>query len=233
MTAMTQVKMLRVLQQQRFERVGGNETIETNVRLIAATNRNLQQRINDGEFREDLYYRLGVFTIKLPPLRDRGDDLERLVTYFLGRFNRELRREVRRVSPEAMAILKRHKWPGNVRELQSALKNALLRASGTVLVPDFLPEYLTRPPTEQTAISEEHPWQQFISDRLQAGSENVYAEVQELMEKHLLAQVLEHTEGNQVQAAKILGIARNSLRQKIRTLGMSIQRSVKTGDRDE
>src|SRR6478672_6417497 len=137
-----QGKVLRLLQDQQFERVGGNETIRTDVRLIAATHRDLKAWSEEGRFRPDLYYRLGVFTVHLPPLRERGDDLLMLVQYYLRRFSRELGREVRQVAPEAMTRLRGYSWPGNIRELQSVLKQALLQASGAVLLPAFLPEPL-------------------------------------------------------------------------------------------
>src|SRR5437588_4161101 len=138
-----QPKMLRLLQEQAFERVGGNETVRTDVRLIAATHRDLKAWSEEGKFRPDLYYRLGVFTIPLPPLRERGDDLSLLVRHYLRRFSRELGREVREVAPEALERLLNYPWPGNIRELQSVLKQALLQASGTVLLPAFLPELTT------------------------------------------------------------------------------------------
>src|SRR5438045_3591098 len=131
----TQAKMLRVLQEQAFERVGGNEVVRTDVRLIAATHRDLKAWAAEGKFRPDLYFRLGVVTIHLPSLRERGDDLSLLVQLFLRRFSGELGREVREVAPEALERLRSYSWPGNVRELQSVLKQALLRASGTVLLP--------------------------------------------------------------------------------------------------
>ena len=139
MTPLTQAKVLRVLQDGRFERVGGNETIRTDVRVIAATNRDLEQMVAAGEFRGDLYYRLGIVTITLPPLRERAEDLPLLVDHFLRRFSPELGKEVDRIAPEALEVLRRHPWPGNIRELQSVLKQALLRAQGPVLVADFLP----------------------------------------------------------------------------------------------
>src|ERR1700680_4218207 len=136
----TQAKMLRVLQEQAFERVGGNETIRTDVRLIAATHRDLKAWSEEGKFRPDLYYRLGVFTIHLPPLRERGDDLPLLIRHFLRRFGRELGRDVREAAPEALQRLRAYPWPGNIRELQSVLKQALLRSSGNVLLRNFLPQ---------------------------------------------------------------------------------------------
>src|SRR5207253_10818398 len=135
-----QAKILRLLQEQAFERLGGNETIRTDVRLIAATHRDLTAWSAEGRFRPDLYYRLGVFTIHLPPLRERGDDVPVLVRHYLRRFSRELGREVREVAPEALERLRGYRWPGNIRELQSVLKQALLQASGTVLLPAFLPD---------------------------------------------------------------------------------------------
>src|SRR5207244_1005344 len=129
-----------------FERVGGNETIRTDVRLIAATHRDLTAWSAEGKFRPDLFYRLGVFTIHLPPLRERGDDLPMLVQHYLRRVSSELGREVRDVAPDAMERLRDYPWPGNIRELQSVLKQALLQASGTVLLPAFLPELSGKPP---------------------------------------------------------------------------------------
>src|SRR5207247_5865098 len=128
------------------ERVGGNETGRTDVRLIAATHRDLKAWSAQGKFRPDLYYRLGVFTIHLPALRERGDDLPMLVQHYLRRISRELGREIREVAPEALERLRNGSWPGNIRELQSVLKQALLQASGTVLLPAFLPELSGEPP---------------------------------------------------------------------------------------
>ncbi|HMG20692.1 MAG TPA: sigma-54 dependent transcriptional regulator, partial [Kofleriaceae bacterium] len=135
-----QAKILRLLQDQTFERLGGNETIRTDVRLIASSHRDLRLRAAEDKFRPDLYYRLGVFTIHLPPLRDRLEDLPILVAHYLRRFSAELGREIREIAPEALARLRAYTWPGNIRELQSVLRQALLRASGGVLLPGFLPE---------------------------------------------------------------------------------------------
>src|SRR6266568_4197350 len=135
-----QAKMLRLLQEQSFERVGGNETVRTDVRLIAASHRDLKALAADGKFRPDLYYRLSVFTIQLPPLRERGEDLPMLVQHYLRRFGKELGREVRDIAPEAIERLRNYSWPGNIRELQSVIKQALLHSTGSVLLPAFLPE---------------------------------------------------------------------------------------------
>jgi two-component system nitrogen regulation response regulator GlnG len=228
-TSLTQTKLLRVLQGQQFERVGGNETIRTDVRLIAATNHELEDLVPSGRFRGDLYYRLSVFTIRLPPLRERGEDLRLLIDHFVKRFSRELGKDVQSVAPEAVEILRRYAWPGNVRELQSVLKQALLHATGPVLLPDFLPASVRR---EDVALDEPASagslpdWDRFVGERLEAGSTELYAEALGLMERRLLTAVLRHTGGNQVQAARILGITRGSLRNKIRTLGITIGRSV-------
>jgi two-component system nitrogen regulation response regulator GlnG len=136
MSPLTQAKVLRVLQEKAFERVGGNETIRTDVRVLAATNRDLEKMVAEGRFRPDLYYRLSVFIIALPPLRERDEDLALLVEYFLRRFSRELGKQVFRASPEALAVLEAHGWPGNLRELQSVLKQALLCSKGPVKRPD-------------------------------------------------------------------------------------------------
>ncbi|VTR97842.1 sigma-54-dependent transcriptional regulator [Tuwongella immobilis] len=142
MSPMTQSKVLRVLQDQQFERVGGNELVQTDVRLIAATNRDLESAMADGSFRSDLYYRLNVCTIRLPPLRERLSDLPLLIEHFLRRFNPELGKSIVRIAPTALELMQRHAWPGNIRELQSTIKQALLMATGTTLLPEFLPETL-------------------------------------------------------------------------------------------
>src|SRR4051812_5390460 len=135
-----QAKILRLLQEQSFERVGGNETIRTDVRLIAATHRDLKAWSDQGKFRADLYFRLSVFTIHLPPLRERGDDLVTLIHLFVKRFSAELGRDVREVSADTIERLRNYSWPGNIRELQSILQQAILRSTGPVLLPAFLPE---------------------------------------------------------------------------------------------
>ncbi len=240
MSSLTQSKLLRVLQEQTFERLGGNETIRTDVRMLAATNANLESSVAAGKFRQDLYYRLSVFTIHLPPLRMRGDDLCLLIGHYLRRFNRELGKDVQGVSPEALELLRRYPWPGNVRELQSVLKQALLKAAGPLLLPDFLPTSVTGAVAKETdvggtddAAPRDAGLEQFIETRLQAGTEELYAETVRRLERLLLMRVLRHTGGNQLQAAKILGITRGSLRTKIRDLGIHIDRTITGGDETE
>jgi two-component system nitrogen regulation response regulator GlnG len=235
MSPLTQSKLLRVLQEQTFERLGGNELIRTDVRVLAATNTNLEAAVAAGHFRLDLYYRLSVFTIHLPPLRERGDDLKLLVQHYLRRFNRELGKGVQGVAPDALELLHRYPWPGNVRELQSALKQALLKAAGPVLVTDFLHPSVTGSPSVPSddgsgEAETERELAAFIEARLQAGTEELYAEALRWMERLLVTRVLRHTGGNQLQAARILGITRGSLRTKIRDLGIRIDRTITRSD---
>jgi two-component system nitrogen regulation response regulator GlnG len=229
MTPLTQTKILRVLQEQTFERVGGNETIHTNIRLIAATNADLDKLVAMGRFRGDLFFRLNVFAIRLPPLRDRGEDIRLLIEYYVQRFARELGREVLAVPEETLALLRRYSWPGNVRELQSVLQTALLRMSGAVLLPQFLPATVQNPPPANGTPPVEtgaFDWDRFVASRLEQGSENLYDEALVLMERELLTRVLRHCGGNQVQAARLLGITRTTLRSKMRALKLTIERSV-------
>jgi len=224
----TQAKLLRLLQERTFERVGGNETIKADVRILAATNHDLPAAVAAGRFREDLYYRLSVFSIHLPPLRERGDDLHLLVQHYLHRYSRELAKDVQAIAPEALDLLRGYGWPGNVRELQSVLKQALLQAAGAIVVPDFLPAWLHQGARTDLPAAEalDQGWTRFLDDRLHAGSEHLYDEALQRLERQLLTHVLRHTAGNQLRAAKILGITRGSLRNKIRDLGIRIDRTV-------
>ncbi|HVP12784.1 MAG TPA: sigma-54 dependent transcriptional regulator [Phycisphaerae bacterium] len=233
MSPALQAKILRLLQDQTFERVGGNETVRTDVRLIAATHRDLKAWSADGKFRPDLYYRLSVFTIELPPLRQRGDDLALLTRHYLRRFSRELGRDVRDLAPEALERLQAHAWPGNVRELQSVLKQALIAASGNVLLPAFLPELRSELFADTTGRSKEvASLRAFILERLGSQSEDLYAETHREVDRLLLPLVLAHTDGNQHQAARLLGIARQTLRVKLRELDLHITQSVEAGEKD-
>ena len=231
MAPLTQAKVLRVVQEKSFERVGGSETIGTDVRLIAATNADLETLVEEGSFRRDLYFRLNVFSIALPPLRERGGDLRLLIEHYLARFARELGKPVSGLGPDAFAVLEAHRWPGNVRELQSVLKQAVLRMQGSVLLADFLPARLTGS-ASGAAEGAGFAWDAFVNERLAAGTSELYAEALERMEREVLVRILRHTGGNQVQASQILGITRGSLRNKIRSLGISIGRSV-SEDADE
>jgi two-component system nitrogen regulation response regulator GlnG len=231
-----QAKILRLLQEQTFERVGGNETIHTDVRIIASTHRDLKARVAEEKFREDLYYRLSVFTIQLPPLRERGDDLPVLVRHYLRRFSRELGREVRDIDAGALERLRGYAWPGNIRELQSVLKQALLQASGTVLLPAFLPE-IAAASTNGTAVpavpvEQDVGLEAFIRQRLSLEATDLYAEMHREVDRVFLTMVLEHTQGSQRQAARVLGIARQTLRLKLRELGLQVVHSVEADEEE-
>ena len=250
-----QSKMLRVLQEQSFQRVGGNDTIQTNVRIITATHRDLKQAAEAGRFRSDLYYRLNVFEIEIPPLRERLDDLPLLVQHFLTRTRLELDKGVKSVSPETLVELRAYPWPGNIRELQSVIKQAVLKSVGPVLMPEFLPDFvreghavspasiLAEPPEPVTAEAAESPaadatthkpvpktewsaWDDFITKQIAAGSTSIYDDAIRLTEKHVISRVLRHTDGNQVRAAELLGITRTTLRNKVKQLRITIGRTV-------
>jgi two-component system nitrogen regulation response regulator GlnG len=221
-----QAKMLRVLQDQRFERLGGTQTRQTQVRVLAATNKDLEAEVAAGRFRKDLYYRLKVVTISVPPLRQRREDVAELATYFLFRFNGELGTDLRGFAPEALELLQAYCWPGNVRELQGVIKQAMLAATGPVLLADFLPAEVRRqsapppgdhPPAELdlSAIIEgalrEHPGQAY--DRVLAA-----------VERALLSRVLRQTSGHQARASDMLGLNRATLRTKLRALGLAVDK---------
>jgi two-component system nitrogen regulation response regulator GlnG len=238
-----QAKVLRLLQDQTFERVGGNETVHTDVRLIAATHRDLKVWSDEGKFRPDLYYRLNVFAIHLPPLRERGDDLLVLVRHYLRRFSRELGCEVQEVALEALARLRSYDWPGNIRELQSVLKQALLRSQGPVLLPDFLPDNLV----SGRVVSGE--WSQgsaqltthdspltnpeaFLHQRLSPDSRDLYREIHREVDRLVLPRVLEYTGGNQQRAALLLGITRRTLRTKLQDAGLHVAHALEANEAD-
>lgn len=216
----TQVRLLRVLQDQTFQRVGGEEIIHTDSRVIAATNRDLAGMAQANRFRVDLFYRLAGYTISLPPLRDRGDDLILLVQHFLAALHRELGTAVRGLTAEALARLRAYSWPGNLREFQSVLRKAVLRATGPVLTADLLefqhPGAHTTParPLAIGAVSE------FVAARLADGSKSLYAEWLARTEPELFQLVLAHFHGNITQAAEALGLNRMTLRGRIRQYGL-------------
>jgi DNA-binding NtrC family response regulator len=230
-----QAKLLRVLQEQAFERVGGSETIRTDVRLIAATHRDLYAWSDEGKFRLDLYHRLSVFTIHLPPLRERGDDLELLVHFYLRRVSRELGRDVREIAPEAIERLRGYSWPGNLRELRSVLNQAILRAQGPILLADFLPAILltaAEPAAPGPPPAGRIDPDAFIRQRLGPDCRGLYAEFHQELDRLLLARVMEYTGGNQARAALLLGIARRTLQLKLQELGLRVTQSVETDQGD-
>ncbi|QEL14093.1 sigma-54-dependent transcriptional regulator [Limnoglobus roseus] len=237
MPLLAQVKLLRLLQEQSFERVGGNETVTTDVRVIAATNADLDKHVAAGRFRADLYFRLNVFPINLPPLRDRGADLDLLIDFYVGRYAAEFHRAVAVAPDETRAALRAYRWPGNIRELQSVLKQAILHSGGAILLPgDLSISAGATPlasPTEAgpaSADARERVWDQYVATRLDSNSNNVYAECLEHLERELLTRTLQRTGGNQLRAAERLGITRGSLRFKLKSLGITIEKSVWSDD---
>jgi transcriptional regulator with PAS, ATPase and Fis domain len=202
----TQVKLLRVLQEREFVRVGGTKTISCDVRIIAATNRDLKKAMQQGGFREDLYYRLNVFPVQLPPLRERTDDIPLLVTHFVERNSRELGLSPRQVSPEAMKLLCGYRWPGNIRELRNVIERAVLLCDSGVITPDLLPREITGEPS-------------------QAESEPLGA--LEDYEKALIVKALEENEWNQTRAAQSLNISRDNLRYRLKKY------QIRRGDEEE
>jgi two-component system nitrogen regulation response regulator GlnG len=229
MSPLVQSKVLRVLQSQEFERVGGNSTIKTDVRVIAATNRNLEKMVEAGDFRSDLYYRLSGFTIHLAPLRERRDDLLPLLEKFLAIFSRDLNKDIHGIAPEAVQILVNYSWPGNVRELQNVLKQTLLRSAGPVIIPDFLPDKVRHVELATTApnAAGDTDLRAFVDQHLNGGTQNLYADALEFMERYVVTRVLQTCEGNQSQAARLLGITRGCLRSKVRALNISIDARVR------
>ncbi len=237
MTPLTQTKVLRLLQEQAFERVGGTQTVRTDVRVIAATNADLEAMVGDGRFRADLFFRLNVFAIRLPPLRSRGADVPLLVDHYVRRFGKELGRPVQAITDEAANLLREYPWPGNVRELQSAVKQAILHMKGGVLTADALPsavaagDPLVRTPAPPPSVAGSlFDWERYVMDHVRKGSNDLYASALELMEREILVRVLKLTGGNQLRASEILGITRGSLRHKLRTLNISVGKSVWSDD---
>jgi two-component system nitrogen regulation response regulator GlnG len=222
-----QAKMLRVLQDQRFERLGSNETLQTQVRVLAATNKDLEAEVVSGRFRKDLYYRLKVVTLAVPPLRDRPEDVAELAHYFLFRFNRELGLDLRAFAPETLELLQTSPWPGNVRELQSVVKQAMLNASGHLILPEFLPDSLLHEPAPALpgdATGGNLDLDALIESLLPQAAGRLHEEVIAAVERALFARVLRHTHGHQAQASELLGLNRSTLRHRLRTLGLAVDK---------
>ena len=232
-----QAKMLRVVQEQRFERLGGNESVRTQVRLLFATNQDLEKLVEQGRFRRDLYYRLRVLTIQVPPLRDRLGDVPELAHYFLFRFNQELGLDLRGFAPQTLELLGRYQWPGNVRELQGVIQHAMLHASGHLVVPEFLPSPLHQGalPVQPAGAPASHRFdlEQYMEDLLaQPNQTNLHSQVIQRIERLLLSRVLAHTQGHQGRASELLGLNRTTLRNKLRALGLAVDRVVTEAEAD-
>jgi two-component system nitrogen regulation response regulator GlnG len=213
-----QTKVLRALQERTIERVGGTDPIRVDVRVLAATNRDLETLMKEGQFREDLYYRLNVVTINLPPLRERRRDIPLLVEHFLAKHAAELGE--RGVAPEALDRLVGHDWPGNVRELENVVQRAMVMATSGVILPEHLP---IGPVSAAASVAVDATLEEIIERKLmecvrglrEHASAHLYDLMIGLVEKPLLRAVLRETGGNQVRAAQILGINRNTLRKKL------------------
>jgi len=236
MAPSVQAKVLRVLQEQRFERVGGNKELKTDVRIIAATNRPLEQMVEDGDYREDLLYRLNGVTIELPPLRDRVSDVPALVRFFLGQAKREFNKpDLEGLSPEAVERLTAYDWPGNVRQLRAVIRRCVLDSVMPVITPDGLPREVlgatsssesARLSAEANLDSSGTRLPDLVRSLLQNRSTNVYSEALEYMEKYVITMVLKETNGNQSQAAEILGITRGKLRDRIKSFDIVLSSDV-------
>jgi DNA-binding NtrC family response regulator len=210
-----QVKLLRVLQESEFERVGGIKTIKVDVRLVTATNRDLLEEIGAGNFREDLFYRLNVVPIQIPPLRERREDIPLLADHFISKFNERLKKQIVAISPEAVEQLVAYNWPGNIRELENLMERTVLFCEGPeIRVSDLPPEIVGVAVPASAATTEEGP-------RPAAGSlkEAVRAET-ERVERELIQRALDATGGNVTQAARKLKISRKSLQTKMKELGL-------------
>jgi len=228
MTMSTQGKLLRVLQEKTIQRLGAKETIAVNVRVLAATHRDLEAAIRDGQFREDLYYRLNVAVITVPPLRDRREDVPALVRYFLHRYGEELGAPNAAMSNEAIQFLQQQPWAGNVRELENVIRKALLQARGFTIGPDEVRAALLHTKLPHPAIDQ--PLASYIADLLARAArgelENVGDAVTEATERELYAQAIQLAQGNQAKAAKWLGVSRPTIREKLTTYGLHAKREV-------
>jgi two-component system response regulator HydG len=207
MSGLMQAKLLRVIQERELQRVGGDVTIKVDVRILAATNRDLQQEVADGKFREDLYYRLNVVTLNVPPLRDRRDDIALLAQHFLEKYAQKNRKRVKGFSPVAMDMLLKYEWPGNVRELENALERAVILLAGDHITEKELPLSITQ------TYSEQSDWMP-----LQSATNGSLSLVE--IEKTAIIATLEEAGGNKSEAARRLGINRKTLHKKLKDYGV-------------
>ena len=201
MTLTTQAKILRVLQAGTFERLGSSETIKTNVRIIAATNHNLKESIENGNFRNDLYFRLSVVPIHIPPLKERREEISAFAESFLESFTSKNRRTINSISPDAMQLLYRYDWPGNVRELENVMERAVIMSLGDIIVPDVLPDYFK------------------VSNHYRRDTNEPLTLI-EASERDLINDMLSACKGNRTQAAAQLGMSRRSLYNKLKRYGI-------------
>jgi two-component system nitrogen regulation response regulator GlnG len=234
MTPATQTKILRVLQSGAFERVGGSQPIQVDVRVIAATNKPLEQAVANRTFREDLFYRLNVVRLELPPLRERREDIRLLVNYFLKKHSEQQKQPPKSISPEALAVLGQYAWPGNVRELENIIQRALVVAKGNAILLEDLPAGILGPlraaqaatPADApaSAPASAAPADADVPALAQAlfrwARQQSQLKVIPAVERELIIAALKETQGNQVQAAKLLGITRATLRKRVDKFGI-------------
>ena len=238
----TQAKILRLLQERSFERLGGSESLQVDVRILAATNQNLDRLIEQGRFRKDLFYRLRGVTIRLPPLRERREDIPELAHYFLYRCNRQIGTAVHTIANSTVEILTDYDWPGNVRELQSVIREAVIVSAGSTILPEFLPADVRRerpmesslnldcdslPDADQTALAE------FVKDAISRGETDVYRRALEYFDRLLISHALRQAHGQQNRAAEILGLSRATVRAKIRSMRLSVAKVLSSQPPDE
>jgi transcriptional regulator with GAF, ATPase, and Fis domain len=227
-----QVKLLRVLQEQEFERVGDTRTVRVDCRIVAATNRDLLDEIEEGRFREDLYYRLNVVPIYLPPLRDRREDIPLLIEFFARKYADSIRLPLPSLPEETTAILQNYSWPGNVRELQNYVERAIVLCAGESLTPDLFPPHVRglapiRVARQKTRSIDSLCGELVTRGILEAGDSDgvLHEKIVSLVERELLAQVLKSCQGVQTKAAARLGINRNTLHKKIDDYGLEAEAS--------
>ncbi len=225
-----QAKLLRVLQEKEFYRVGGRDPIRVEVRIIAATHQNLELAVTQKHFREDLYYRLNVVPLYLPPLRERREDIPLLIDYFLQRFETELGTGRKFLSREAREILLTYHWGGNIRELENVIKRAMVLTTSSVILPQHLPESIRGGAKEEDDADVlrrlvERKARALCVNAQSAGTGEIYHLILSEIERFLLQVILDETDGNQLRTADLLGINRNTLRKKIRALGVEVRRA--------
>jgi two-component system nitrogen regulation response regulator GlnG len=236
MALTTQTKILRVIQSGTFERVGGNQSIKVDVRIIAATNKPLEEAVAKREFREDLFYRLNVVRIALPPLRERREDIPLLVNYFLNKFARQHRQSPRPIADETLRCLQAYPWPGNVRELENVIQRALVVAKGEAILPGDLPMELTghvaagalsHGPREAGQSGVAMDFESLARGLFELARREPGLKLIPAVERELVIQALIETNGNQVQASKLLGITRATLRKRVEKFKIKRELAIK------
>jgi transcriptional regulator with PAS, ATPase and Fis domain len=229
MSLSTQTKVLRVLQEYEFEPIGSQKTVKVDVRVIASTNKDLEEAISRGEFREDLYYRLKVVAIFIPPLRERLEDIPLLVDYFIDKFNQQFNKNVKGVDPEVIERFKKYSWPGNVRELENAIQTAVVMSKKNILFSEDFPLFTSRVAKLKSKLPKPvSNYEQIfknilgpiLKDSISFADGQLYKHLMSGLEKALINMVLNQVGNSQTKAAQILGISRNTLRARMKAYGL-------------